>query len=137
MLNTCASCILICSPVSFRTLGDIPSTPGYLLSFIYCLFCQLPLFGVTTNCPKLSRQVHRTLFVSGTCNELVSSVVNTELELKCIFIIADSQQSNSDVVLPEVSSVSNTQNKRFRCMWKRDRTLHAKNAATKRATQNA
>ena len=33
MLNTCARGILICSTVSFSILGDIPSTPGDLLSF--------------------------------------------------------------------------------------------------------
>ena len=36
-LNTCASGILICSTVSFGILGDIPSTPGDLFSFIYTI----------------------------------------------------------------------------------------------------
>ena len=34
MLNTCASGVLICSVVSFSILGDIPSTPCELFSFI-------------------------------------------------------------------------------------------------------
>ena len=34
MLNTCASGILIFSTISFSVLGDIPSTPGDLFSFI-------------------------------------------------------------------------------------------------------
>ena len=36
MLNTCAGGVLniICSAVSFSILGDIPSTPGDLFSFI-------------------------------------------------------------------------------------------------------
>ena len=34
MLNTCASGVLICSTFSFSILGDIPSTPGDLFSFI-------------------------------------------------------------------------------------------------------
>ena len=34
MLNTCASGELICSTVSFSILGDIPSTPGDVISFI-------------------------------------------------------------------------------------------------------
>ena len=33
-LNTCASGVLICSTVSFSILGDIPSTPGDLFSYI-------------------------------------------------------------------------------------------------------
>ena len=68
----------------------------YYLSYIYCLFCQLPLLGLQLTAP------------------------NFELGLKCIFIIDNPQESNSDGVLPEVSLVPNTQNKRFRCMWKRD-----------------
>ena len=34
MLNKCASGALICSTVSFSILGDIPSDPGDLFSFI-------------------------------------------------------------------------------------------------------
>ena len=34
ILNTCASDVLICSTVSSSILGDIPSTPGDLFSFI-------------------------------------------------------------------------------------------------------
>ena len=34
MLNPCASGVLICSTVYFSILGDIPSTPGDLFSFI-------------------------------------------------------------------------------------------------------
>ena len=39
MLNTCASGVLICSTVSFSILGDIPSTPGDLFSFLYPIIC--------------------------------------------------------------------------------------------------
>ena len=35
MLNTCASGILICSTVSFRILGAIPSTPGDIFHIVY------------------------------------------------------------------------------------------------------
>ena len=34
MLNTCASGVVICSTVYFSILGDNPSTPGVLFSFI-------------------------------------------------------------------------------------------------------
>ena len=34
MSNTCASGLLTCSTVSFSILGDNPSTPGDLVSFI-------------------------------------------------------------------------------------------------------
>ena len=34
MLNTCACGVLVYSTVSFSILGDIPSTPGDLFSFI-------------------------------------------------------------------------------------------------------
>ena len=81
MLHTCASGILICSTVYFRIVGAIPSTPGDLLSFI--LFTLLgTTSGVTTNCHNLSPTVPLH-FVSSTGNELVSSLVNTEL--KCLF----------------------------------------------------
>ena len=71
MLNTCASGVLICSTVSFSILGDIPSTPGDLFSFI--LFILLTTTsGVTTNCPNLSPSDPLN-FVSGTGIELVSS----------------------------------------------------------------
>ena len=81
MLNTCASGVLICSTVSFSILGDIPSTPGDLFSFI--LFILLTTTsGVATNCPNLSPSDPLN-FVYGTGIELVSSRVNTEL--KCIF----------------------------------------------------
>ena len=77
MLNTCASGVLICSTVSFSILGDIPSTPGDLFSFIL-LILLATTSGVTTNCPNLSPS--DTLnFVSGTGNELLSSLVNTAL----------------------------------------------------------
>ena len=81
MLNTCASGVLICSTVSFSSLGDIPSTHGDLFSFIM-LILLATASGVTTNCPNLSPSDPLN-FVSGTGNELVSSLVNTEL--KCIF----------------------------------------------------
>ena len=53
MLNTCASGALICSTVSVSILGDIPSTPGDLFSFIL-LILLTTTSGVTTNCPNLS-----------------------------------------------------------------------------------
>ena len=73
MLNTCASRVLICSTVSFSILGDIPSTPGDLFSFIL-LILLATTSGVTTNCPNLSPSDPLN-FVSGTGNELVSSRV--------------------------------------------------------------
>ena len=48
MLNTCASGVLICSTVSFSILGDIPSTPGDLFSFIL-LILLATTSGVTIN----------------------------------------------------------------------------------------
>ena len=53
ILNTCASGVLICSTVSFSILGDIPSTPGDLFSFIL-LILLATTSGVTTSCPNLS-----------------------------------------------------------------------------------
>ena len=82
MLNMCASGVLICSTVSFSILGDIPSTPGDLFSFIL-LILLTTTSGVTTNCPNLYPSDPLN-FVSGTGIELVSSRVNTEL--KCIYI---------------------------------------------------
>ena len=81
MLNTCASGLLICSTVSFSILGDNPSTPGDLFSFIF-LILLATTYGVTINCPNRSSSDPLN-FVYGTGNELVSSCVNTEL--KCIF----------------------------------------------------
>ena len=81
MLNTCASGVLISSTVSVSILGDIPSTTGYLFSFVL-LILLATTSGVTTNCPNLS-PADPMNFVSGTGHELVYSLVNTEL--KCIF----------------------------------------------------
>ena len=81
MLNTCASDVLICYTVSFSIVGDIPSTPGDLFSFIL-LILLTTTSGVTANCPNLSPSDPLN-YVSGTGIELVSSRVNTEL--KCIF----------------------------------------------------
>ena len=53
MLNTCASGLLICYTVSFSILGDNPSTPGDLFSFIF-LILLATTSGVTINCPNLS-----------------------------------------------------------------------------------
>ena len=64
MLNTCTSGVLICSTVSFSSLGDIPSTPGDLFSFIL-LILLTTTSGVTTNCPNLSPSDPLN-FVSGT-----------------------------------------------------------------------
>ena len=52
MLNTCASGVLICSKVSFGILGDIPSTPDDLFSFIL-LILLATTSGVRTNCPNI------------------------------------------------------------------------------------
>ena len=66
MLNMCASVVLICSIVSFSILGAIPSTPGYLFSFIL-LILVATTSGVTNNCPNLSPSGPLN-FVSGTGN---------------------------------------------------------------------
>ena len=50
-LNTLASGILVCSTVSISSFGGIPSTPGYLLSFITFIFLAT-ISGVTINGPK-------------------------------------------------------------------------------------
>ena len=85
MLNTCVtysvSGVLICSTIVFSSFGDIPSTPGDLFSFIL-LILLATTSGVTTNCPNISPSGPLN-FVSCTGNELVSSLVNTEL--KCTF----------------------------------------------------
>ena len=80
MLNTCAFGAIICSTVYFSNLFDIPSTPGDLLYFIL-LILLATTSGVTTNCSKFSPSgpLH---FVYCTGNELVSSLVNTELKCK-------------------------------------------------------
>ena len=80
MLNSCASGVLICSTVSFSILDYIPSTPGDLFSFILLIWVATTS-GVTTNCPNISPSGPLN-FVSGTGNELVSSLVNTELKCK-------------------------------------------------------
>ena len=76
MLNTGASGVLICSTVSFSILGDIPSTPGDLISFIL-LILVATTSGVTTNCPNLSPSGPLN-FVSGTGNELVGPILSRE-----------------------------------------------------------
>ena len=80
MLNMCASGLLICSTVSFSILGDNPSTPGDSFSYILLILLATS-YVVTINCPNFSSS-DPVNFVSGTGNELVSSLVNTEL--KCI-----------------------------------------------------
>ena len=58
MLSTCASGVLIYNTVYFSIdLGDIPSTPGDLFSFIL-LTLLATTSGVTTNCPNLSPLIH-------------------------------------------------------------------------------
>ena len=64
MLNTCPSGVLICSTVSFSILGDIPSTPGDLFSFILLILLDTTS-GATTDCPNLSPSEPLN-FVSGT-----------------------------------------------------------------------
>ena len=104
----CASGVLICSTVSFSILGDIPSTPGDLFSFIL-LILLATTSGVTTNCPNLSPSDPLN-YVSGTGNELVSSRVNTEL--KCIF--NSSAIKNSCVtIFPKLSSSGPTLSRTF------------------------
>ena len=51
MLNMCASGVLIYSTVAFSILGDIPSTPGDLFSFIL-LILLATTSRVTSNCPN-------------------------------------------------------------------------------------
>ena len=108
MLNTYTSGALICSTIYFSILGDIPSTPGDLFSFIL-LILLTTTSGVTTNCPNLSP--YDTLnFVSGTDIELVSSHVNTEL--KCIF--NSSAITNPCVIIfPALSSSGPTLSRTF------------------------
>ena len=57
MLNTCASGILICSTISFSILGDIPSTPGDLFSFIL-LILLATTSGVTYHVYSVCRPIH-------------------------------------------------------------------------------
>ena len=80
MLNTCTLGVLICSTVYFSNLVDIPSTPGDLFSFILLILLATTSV-VTTNCSNLSPSGPLN-FVYGTGNELVSSLVNTELKCK-------------------------------------------------------
>ena len=79
MLNTCASGELICSTVYFSILGDIPSTPGDLFSFIL-LILLATTSGVTTNCPNLSPSDPLN-FVSGTGNCIFSREHRTEVHI--------------------------------------------------------
>ena len=94
--------------VSFSILGDIPSTPGDLFSFIL-LILLATTSGVTNNCPNLSPSDPLN-YVSGTGNELVSSRVNTEL--KCIF--NSSAIKNPYVtIFPKLSSSGPTLSRTF------------------------
>ena len=70
MVNTCARGVLICSQVSFNILGDIPSTPCDLFSFIFLIF-QATTSEVTTNCPNISPSGPFN-FVSGTGTIILS-----------------------------------------------------------------
>ena len=63
MLNTCASGLLICSTVSFSILGDNPSTPGDLFSFIF-LILLATTSGVTINFPNLKHHVALPLIIT-------------------------------------------------------------------------
>ena len=76
-LNTFASGVLI-STISLNSFGGIPSTPGYLFSFIFLILFAI-ISGVTNNCPKCSDVLPSNL-VNGTGSELISSVVKTELK---------------------------------------------------------
>ena len=57
----------------FQYLGDIPSTPGDLFSFILLILLDTTS-EVTNNCPNLSPSDSLN-FVSGTGNEQVSSLI--------------------------------------------------------------
>ena len=76
-LNNFASGVLICSTISFSSFGGIPSTPDYLLSFIYLILFAINS-GVTNNCPKCSDILPSNL-VNGTASERISSLVKIEL----------------------------------------------------------
>ena len=82
MLYTWACGILICSSVSFSILCDIPSTPGDLFSFILLILVATTVYfwGLQLTAPTFPSGPLN--FVSGTGNELVSSLVNTELKCK-------------------------------------------------------
>ena len=73
-MNTVASGMLICSTISNGNLGGIPSTPGgvlpsyHLCSYLSFLAVQLVADSLPSN------------LVSGTGNEQLSSLVNTELK---------------------------------------------------------
>ena len=108
MLNTCASGVLICSTVSFSILGDIPSTPGDLFSFIL-LILLATTSGVTINCSNLSPS-YSLNFVSGTGNEQVSSRENTEL--KCIFN-SSTIEHPCVTIFPKLSSSGPTLSRTF------------------------
>ena len=86
MLNTCASGLLICSKVSFSILGDNPSTPGDLFSFIL-LILLATTSGVTINCPNFSSSDPLN-FVSGTGKELVTCTRNKVLVASNCILVA-------------------------------------------------
>ena len=108
MLNKCASGILICFTISFRILGDIPSIPGELFPFIL-LILLATTSRVTTNCPNLSSS-HPLNFVTGTGNELVSSLVDTKL--KCIFNYS-ADKIPCVIIYPALSSSGTTLSRTF------------------------
>ena len=108
MLNTCANGVLICSAVSFSILGDIPSTPGDLFSFIL-LILLATTSGVTSNYPNLSPSDPLNV-VPGTGNEQVSSLVNTEL--KCIFN-SSAIKNPFVIIFPALSSSGPTLSRTF------------------------
>ena len=73
MSNMCASGVLISSTVSFSILGDIPSTPGDLFSFVLLILLATTSAWVTTNWPQLSPLIHRTLFLVQVTNKYLLS----------------------------------------------------------------
>ena len=77
-LNNFASGVLICSTISLSSFCCIPSTPGYLLCFIFLILFAI-ISGVTNNCHKCSDVLPSNL-VNGTGSELISSLVKTELK---------------------------------------------------------
>ena len=51
-LKNCAIGVLICSTISLSSFGGIPSTPGYLLSFIFLILFAI-ISGVTTHSGRI------------------------------------------------------------------------------------
>ena len=73
MLNTFASGVLICSTVSFSILGDIPSTPGDLFSFILLILLATSLLmGLQLTASTYHPLIPWTLFLVQVTNVYTS-----------------------------------------------------------------